>query len=128
MFLLHLIYFAILGVILIILGILILILIPIFPIYKLCMASGEPGKKIGLSFLGLCLLSLVLIIAGASSVMLSPLIAICVFFYVYYLIFTEGISPYYSLQSNWGEMSKLINKSSEYKIKYYNAHKHKFNQ
>jgi hypothetical protein len=92
------------------------------------MACGEPGKKIGLLFLGLCLLSLLLIIAGASSVVLSPLIAICVFFYVYYLIFTEGISPYYSLHSNWEEMTKLIGKSSEYGIKYYNAHKHWFNQ
>ena len=127
MALLHLIYFAIKGVLLMVIGIFLAILIPFFPIYLLCFLCGESGKVMGCLFLGLALLSLVLILAGAISLVLSPLIAVWQFFFVYYLIFSEGISPYFTVEWNWKQMTKLMVQSRELGIKYYYAHKKKFN-
>lgn len=126
MALLHLIYFGIQGVILIVLGIFLAVLIPFFPIYLICFACGESGKVLGCLFLGLSLLSLVLIFAGVISIVLSPLIAVWQFFYVYYLIFSEGISPYFAFAWNWKQMTVLMLQSRELGVKYYNVHKKKF--
>jgi len=125
--LLHFIYFAIQGVCLITIGIFLTILIPFFPIYLLCLACGEAGKRMGSLFLGLSLLSIILLFVGAITVIFSVFIALWQFFYVYYLVFSEGISPYYDFQWNWKQMTLLMGQSRELGVKYYHAYKKMLN-
>lgn len=126
MLLLYLIYFCITGVFLIIIGTILAISIPFLPFTILSCLCGEKGKAFGSFMCGISVLSILMIFSGMLSIAFSPLIAIWEFFYVYYIIFSERISPYHTLPWNFQRMTILISQSQNFSLRYYHHHKKTF--
>lgn len=126
MLILYLIFSVIQGIIFVVVGALMAILIPFFPFYLICCCCGQNGMALGSLLCGLSALSVIIIVAGALSIAFSPLVALWQFFYVFYLIFTGKVSPYYSFDNNWTTMTRLMTDTKELTVKYYSANKQKF--
>ncbi len=121
------IFSAIQGVIFISLGSILVIFIPFFPFYLICCLLKNNVSALGSIFCALSVLSVFLIFSGVFFICISPIIGLFQFYYLYFLIFTAEVSPYFTNERNWKAMMKLMNYMKEINVRLYNENKDNIN-